>query len=275
MLRNLEVSGLQEQTLSNRQTNVRNVIEDELEVLDTFLTGSYRRSTLIAPLKEADVDVFVVLDPQYYDADAPAALLDRVKRALKRRYRTPDVSRNGQAVTIRFEDFKVDVVPGFNRQGGGYLIPDSTRSTWISTDPKTHVSLWSAANKAHYGDLVPLIKILKGWNKSRELMRSFHLETLALRIFDGAFIDQHQDAVREFFEQAKGMMWTKVPDPAGYSDDVATYISSKDTADSIASRLRWAGQQAAEALSLEERGNISGAFDKWRQVFKGYFPTYG
>jgi hypothetical protein len=37
-----------------------------LEVLDSFLTGSYRRSTMIAPLKEADVDVFVVLDAKCY-----------------------------------------------------------------------------------------------------------------------------------------------------------------------------------------------------------------
>ena len=37
---NLEITGLQSQTVSTRQTNVREVVEAELDVLDSFLTGS-------------------------------------------------------------------------------------------------------------------------------------------------------------------------------------------------------------------------------------------
>ena len=53
---NLEITGLQESTVSTRQTNIRNVIDADLTVQDSFLTGSYSRKTMIAPLKEADVD---------------------------------------------------------------------------------------------------------------------------------------------------------------------------------------------------------------------------
>src|ERR1017187_3923177 len=63
---NLEISGLQGETVSTRQTNVRAVAEADLKVLDSFLTGSYARDTMIAPLAEADVDVFVVLESDYY-----------------------------------------------------------------------------------------------------------------------------------------------------------------------------------------------------------------
>ena len=132
---NLEITGLQKSTVSTRQMNVRGVVEADLTVLDSFLTGSYARSTMIAPLKEADVDIFVVLDPKYYthyngQNGGQGGLLDLVKRTLRKTYtRTPDISRNGQAVTIQFEDFVVDVVPGFLRQGGGYLIPNSITST--------------------------------------------------------------------------------------------------------------------------------------------------
>ena len=86
---------------------------------------------------------------------------------MRRTYtRTPDISRNGQAVTIRFEDFIVDVVPGFNRKGGGYLIPNSITQSWISTDPKKHVEIFSEANSVHKGNLIPLIKMIKGWNRN-------------------------------------------------------------------------------------------------------------
>ncbi|MBI4668150.1 MAG: hypothetical protein HY747_03015 [Elusimicrobia bacterium] len=162
---NLEISDLQEATVSTRQQSVRGVIEAGINLVDpfSFLTGSYSRQTLIAPLKEADVDIFFVLDPKYYhhyngQNGNQAGLLDWVKRTLRKTYtKTPDISRNGQAVTIRFDDFVVDVVPGFNRQGGGFLIPNSINQTWISTDPKKHVEIMSAANKAYNGDLIPLI----------------------------------------------------------------------------------------------------------------------
>src|SRR5437763_1167291 len=63
---NLEITGLQESTVSTRQKTVRQVLEAGLTVEDSFLTGSYSRQTMIAPLKEADVDVFVTLDAKYF-----------------------------------------------------------------------------------------------------------------------------------------------------------------------------------------------------------------
>src|SRR5690606_1580384 len=98
---NLEITGLQKSTVSTRQNNVREVVEKDLLVLDTFLTGSYSRNTMIAPLKEADVDIFIVLDPKYFyhydngQNGGQAGLLDLVKRTLRKTYtRTPDISRN-------------------------------------------------------------------------------------------------------------------------------------------------------------------------------------
>jgi hypothetical protein len=163
---NLEISDLQAATVSTRQQNVRATVEAALTVLDSFLTGSYMRSTMISPLTEADVDIFIVLDPSYYRTDGYVALLDQVKLALLKTYKTPKISRNGRAVTITFSDFVVDVVPGFHRQGGGYLIPDPARKTWIATNPKMHVTLWAETNKAHAGNFVPLVKMLKAWNKT-------------------------------------------------------------------------------------------------------------
>jgi len=64
---NLEITGLQASTVSTRQqSSVREVVERRFGVLDSFLTGSYSRSTMIAPLKEADVDIFFVLESKYF-----------------------------------------------------------------------------------------------------------------------------------------------------------------------------------------------------------------
>lgn len=192
---NLEISGIQSETVSTRQKNVRAAIELGLEVENSFLTGSYMRSTMIAPLKDADIDIFVVLNPKYYhnyngQNGGQSGFLDMVKRTLRRTYtKTPDISRDGQAVTIRFSDFIVDVVPSFNRNGGGYLIPNSISQNWISTDPKKHVEILSTANKAHNNDLVPLIKMIKAWNRNNnKYFSSFHLEVVALEAFQNVTI---------------------------------------------------------------------------------------
>ena len=129
-------------------------------MLDSFLSGSYSRSTLVSPLNEADIDIFIIMHRDYYNSNGQANLLDKIKRTLLKTYtKTPKISRNGQAVTITFDDFIVDVVPAFNREGGGYLIPDSINSKWIATNPKEHINFISEQNQKHNGMLIPLIKM--------------------------------------------------------------------------------------------------------------------
>ena len=63
---NLEITGLQQSTVSTRQQNVRAAMEDGLEVSGSFLTGSYVRHTMIRPLEEVDIDIFVTLIEGYF-----------------------------------------------------------------------------------------------------------------------------------------------------------------------------------------------------------------
>jgi hypothetical protein len=273
---NLEITGLQEETVSTRQQNVRDALEDDFTILDSFLTGSYRRSTMISPLKEADVDIFIVLDPSYYSDGGQTKLLKSVKTALRKTYpKTPDISPDGHAVTITFTDFKVDVVPSFYRKGGGYLIPDTQLGRWLATDPKKHVEIWSTANKAHKGAFVPLIKMLKGWNKSRSVLRSFHLETLALSVLENVTICDFPSGVRFVFDKARDKISKNLPDPAGYNDDVAAHVNTQDAIDKIVKRLAWAYERAVEAERLAAKDKLESAFAKWESIFKDYFPAYG
>jgi hypothetical protein len=279
---NLEITGLQSQTVSTRQTNVREVVEAELDVLDSFLTGSYARSTMIAPLSEADIDVFVVLKSAYYhhyngQNGGQAGLLDLVKRALRKTYtKTPDIGRNGQAVTIRFEDFLIDVVPSFNRQGGGYLIPNSLTQSWISTDPKKHVEISAGTNVAHDGDLVPLIKMIKAWNQTIDRhFRSFHLEVLAWSILNGVTISDFPTGVRFFLDKGRELVSKKNPDPVGYGGDVGSYIYSTAAIQEAVAKFQLAYERAVKAEDFEQRGYTANAVEMWRKVFGDYFPAYG
>lgn len=280
---NLEITTLQTSVVSTRQQNVRKAVADHLSVDDSFLTGSYMRKTMIAPLKEADIDIFVLLDARYFhhynngQNGGQAGLLDLVKRKLKLTYTsTPDISRSGQAVTIRFTDFMVDVVPAFSRKGGGYLIPNSITGTWLSTDPKKHVDLLATANSSNNGNLVPLIKMVKGWNKSSgSYFRSFHLEVLAMEILRGVTISDYPSGVRYFFDKARTLVTQKNPDPAGYGDDVGAYINTQQKVQEAVAKFQSAYDRALKAEAYASQGSIAEAVGMWQKVFGGYFPSHG
>ncbi|MEA2911087.1 MAG: hypothetical protein QOJ15_3168 [Bradyrhizobium sp.] len=281
--RNLEITDPQTGTVSTRQEGVRDALNRGMNVVEDFLTGSYRRQTMISPLKEADVDVFVALDASYFtfyngQNGGPAGLLDWVRRTLRETYtRTPDISRNGQAVTIRFNDFLVDVVPGFRRQGGGYIIANGAANAWLSTDPKIHVEIFSEANVLHAGNLVPLIKMIKAWNKSSgSYFTSFHLEVLARQVFMTVMISDMPSGVRFFFDKARSWVAVPLADPAGYDYSVGRYLDSQVKIDEARRRLSSAYELAvtAERLSQNPLYNRS-AIDTWRRLFPDHFPAYG
>lgn len=279
---NLEITMPQGTTVSTRQQAVRACISNAMTVVDDFLTGSYARSTMINPLKEADIDIFIALDPKYYyhyngQNGGPAGLLDYTKRTLLKTYTTtPDISRNGQAVTIRFTDFVVDVVVGFNRTGGGYLIANSVNNHWLETDPKKHVSIMTEANKAHNGDLVRIIKMIKGWNKTHgSFFRSFHLEVLALEVFKNVTISDYPSGVRFFFDKVRTNVKAQNLDPAGYGDDIGRYINSQTKVAEAVAHFQTALDQSLRAEQLAKNNDIRGAVDTWRKVFSNYFPAYG
>ena len=231
---------------------------------------------MISPLAKADIDVFVVLDADYYTPDGYATLLDRVRQVLLQTYtKTPRISRNGQAVSITFADFVVDVVPAFYRQGGGYLIPSTTEKRWISTNPKVHETFLSGANASHAGDLVPLIKMVKGWNRTiGGAFASFYLELLIEKVLRGITISDFPSGCRYVFDKGREAVRFMIADPAGLGNQVNGLASVPTAADAV-NRFYTAFNRAQRAEGLARSGNITDAVAEWRKVFGDYFPAYG
>lgn len=273
---NLEITGLQKSTTSTRQESVRDAVANEMDVLVSFLTGSYARSTMIAPLENADIDIVVVLDPIYFESNGQASILDKVKRALLKTYtKTPKISRNGQAVTITFTDFVVDVVPAFNRKGGGYLIPDSVQKKWIATNPKIHVEIMADENKNHDSDLVPIIKMIKGWNKNIGYsFVSFRLELLAIEIFKNITISDYPSGMRYFFDKGRKCIRYKAKDPVSYGGEISGLRNINTQVEAV-SRFETAYNRAMKAEQYARDGYTKNAVDEWKKIFGDYFPVYG
>jgi Second Messenger Oligonucleotide or Dinucleotide Synthetase domain len=273
---NLEITDLQYTTVSTRQRNVREAVERGLTVLDSFLAGSYARSTMIGPLKDADLDIVMVLHSAHYAENSPASLLAKVRDALKQTYpSTPSISPNGQAVTITFTDFKVDVVPAFHRQGGGYLIPNSNAGTWISTDPKVHATVLTASNSAHNGNLVPLVKMMRAGNRATNRgFIGFYLELMAINILTNVTISNFPSGMRYVFFHGQEKVKFKQLDPAGFDNQV-NGLRTVPTVDDAVARFAAAYNTAVRAEQLGQGGQARQATDEWRKIFGDYFPSYG
>jgi hypothetical protein len=270
----LEITDLQQSTVSARQQAVRAAVERRLHVLDTFLTGSYRRHTLIGPLAAADVDLFCVLDPGYYYSAGQAWLLNLVHEVLRQTYSTtPRISPNGQAVTIRFTDFVVEVAPGFHRQSGGYLLPSPAERRWIETNPKTHETFIAIANATHDGKLVPMIKMIKAWNRnSGSRLRSFYLELMVESILRSVRISDYPTGAAYVFDHAQRAVAYKQFDPAGLDGGQVAGLA-RGGVDEAAAALALAHNRALDAFRLQRAGQTRQARARWRQIFGDPFPA--
>ncbi len=272
---NLEITDLQATTVSTRQKSVRGAVERGFTVRDSFLAGSYARSTMVGPLKDADLDIFIVLHESYHGNNTSASLLACVRDVLKQTYpTTPSISPNGQAVTITFTDFKVDVVPAFYRQGGGYLIPNAKSGGWISTDPTVHATVLTAANKAHNGDLVPLVKMMRGWNRViNRCFVGFYLELMTTDILNNVTISDFPSGVRYIFQHAQEKVKFKQRDPAGFENQINP-LNNVTTVEDAVDKFTRAYSAAARAKQFASN-DPRAATDEWRKIFGDYFPAYG
>ena len=183
------------------------------------------------------------------------------------------VGDGGRILPVNVGFFIVDVVPAFNRSGGGYLIPNSISQRWISTNPKKHDEIWTAQNAAHNGDLIPLIKMIKAWNKSiNNFFQSFHLEVMALQILQSVRISSYSSGVRYFFDKGRTYVIKQNPDPAGYKHDVGAYLNTQQKIDNAVRRFETAYKRALLAEDWANRYYITTAIQEWRKIFGNYFP---
>jgi hypothetical protein len=279
---NTELAGLDEESVAACRDGIRDVVARQLRVVEDFVTGSYRRRTLIGPLNSADVDVVVVLH-RGYRKRGPTGVLDLVADVLQAEYQNGTaISGNGLAVSMPFGDFLVDVIPAFTRPWWAvedvWDFCDAQSERWILTNPKRHVQISDAANKVHSGQLVPRIRQLKAWNRTAgEPLRSFHLEALAWSVFGRSswwHTRQTSDwgSALFFFREARRALRHSLRDPAGTAKDVAAYLHGS-ALDLAVSEVEQAHQLCMEAEEACEDGDLEAMHEAYAGVFGYYYPS--
>lgn len=268
---NLEITQTEQDTAVQRHHNIRDYVNGRWDLIDDFLTGSYRRDTKTKKLK--DIDVFIVIDKEGaqggYRAQPPIEVLNALETLLQGRW--PDAYRDGMAIVIPYgsddEVMSIEVVPAFDRKGGGYFIPNPDAGDWIATNPKRHHELSITKNAECDGKFVPFVKMIKGINRElgEPVSPSFLLEVMAQTLVKAPF-GRYQDEIVLFLATAAHRIDEQWQDPAGLGGDVNTTMNPLERL-VAADALRRAQAIAELAVDLEDEGQERAAYDEWKKLF--------
>jgi len=273
---NIELSGDHRETASNRKNRIVSLLENEFEILDAFPSGSIPRFTAVKGY--ADLDVIVVLHyGKHIKNKRPSQVLQAVRDCLGE-YKT-NVRKNGQAVTLYYDSWpNVDIVPVsrvVNDDGSVnyYSVPDMNTENWLPSRPRKHSNTLGAKNK-ECGDIFKrIIKMIKWWNHQHSsFLQSFHIEVMALNIFNGELADYPWN-IFQYFDKAAELTSSSLWYELGYADG---YLNS-ETRKLAVERLKTARDKARNAwyLTYNGRDKHKEAIEIWRQIFGDKFPAYG
>lgn len=268
---NLEITSTEEKLASQHHTTIREYVLEHWQLADDFLTGSYRRDTKTKKLKDVDIFIVILADgPQgNYRNQAPIEVLNALENLLRDRWSA--AYRDGMAVVIPYgtddEIMSIEVVPAFERDGGGYFIPDPAAGTWIATNPKRHHELSTAKNTDCDGKYVPFVKMIKGINRElgEPVSPSFLLEVMAQDLVKPPF-GHYQDEIVLFLATAADRIQEVWPDPAGLGSDVNTVMDTTQK-QFAADALHRAQAIAEHAVDLEDDEQERAAYDEWKKLF--------
>jgi len=279
----LELSETEQADTIRRHQDVRRCISEEFDVPRSFLTGSYARHTKTKPLK--DVDIFFVLGNKdaHWRSKPPHEILDAFQKRLVKEYGKGAVEPGRRCVTIEFDKrnptvdeegkvLSIDAVPAFEFDEY-YEIPDRAMGKWIKSDPEAHKTQSTQKNKELNERWVPLVKMLKRWNRSagKPIKPSFLIEVMAQHLVDGPFTT-YPSEVRRFFAAALDGIMQDWSDPAGLGPPVSDQMTPEMRRSAV-DALRKAETQAALAARLEKQGKQGDALALWRELMGKYFPT--
>lgn len=272
----INLGGDHREIANTRRDDIVGKLSKSFTILESFSTGSIPKYTALR--EHADLDIIVALHySQHIKHKTPTQVLQDVRNALAE-WRT-GARRNGQAVTLKYKTWpNVDIVPVSRTtdESGNvlhYNVPNELNDTWIVSKPKKHAKSIEVHSSSCGYNFRRILKMVKCWNRIHgDYLQSYHIEALALKVFDGNLVDTSWN-VFQFFDKAKPLLEERLWYDTGYADD---YLSWSDR-QHVLKRFDTAISKSRSAWHKTYGANNDhkGAIEIWRQIFGSYFPAYG
>ena len=283
----LGLSDPERELIQTKQSALReklNLIED-IQLVDDFLTGSYRRHTIIKPKysdEKFDVDVFIAFSNDDYgewDLEEMRGITIKSLRKVKSRYPELGITelneKQARSVGAEFGgDFQIDIVPAIQiHKDKLYKIFDKRSCEAVRSNPKLHGQRLTEANERTASGtvhrLVPIIKILKAWKREKcDFVKSFHLEILAMEILGQATIGSYSKGIVRFFNTAGDYLQQAcLRDPANPESLIDEYLDRDNTRRELLSLVAAEKLIVQSARKFEANRLEDAAVREWKKIF--------
>lgn len=198
-------------------------------------------------------------------------------------YDKAEIKRNLEAATLNLTsyDWVFDIVPCFfttEDQFGRtyYIIPDG-KGNWKKTDPRIDKERLTNLNTNHDGNILNVIRTVKYWNKRATMptMSSYLLENMIIEYYHtkttkaSQFVDI--ELVDVFFD-IHNRVYNNLNDPKGIQGNINQLTLDEKRK---ISQIAYDDYVIAfNARQQEEKKNMKGSVNKWREIFGDEFPKY-
>ncbi len=145
---------------------------------------------------------------------------------------------------------------------------------WIPSKPRLHSQTMSKKNESCGPNFKRIVKMIKWWNHQHSsLLQSFHVEAMALEVFNYGKLSDYSWDVYMFFDKAHDLAGSYLWHEGAFVDD---YLDQK-TREEVVKRLKTARDKASDAwyLTYDDKNDHEEAIRIWRQIFGDKFPAYG
>ena len=256
---------------------VRGALESAGIISGSFLQGSFRRKTMIRPLR--DIDMVALLHARHRGLRSETAgarkAMSLVRGALREAFPTASFEIARHAVQINFgdESFSFDVVPAFEGEDvttDDVDIANKDRNSWDRSNTRELIRRVEARNRACLGAWLHQARMIKQFSKRNLGGELPGLVSESIAYWGIQELISHPVACLIGFQTGARLLELEVREPTG-RDDLAAKLepSLRDRAQKA---FAHAADLASEARRLSEDGEHAAAIEVWGKIFGKGFP---
>lgn len=242
---------------------IKKALEKELEgTIDLLYGGSIAKHTYVDGL--SDVDSLAVLDSCELADGSPEAAKEYFAERLRERFPRTEIDVGKLAVTVRFADAEVQLLPAVSCESN-VKISNASGTSWAEVNPKGFTKVLTQTNEANGRKVVPVIKLAKAIINNlpdKQRVSGYHAESLAVEAFKG-YKGEHRlkPMLQHYFQAASTLVRQPIRDRTGQSVHVDDYLGAPNSLD----RRIVSDAMGRISRRMNNADNAS-SVDEWRKM---------
>jgi Second Messenger Oligonucleotide or Dinucleotide Synthetase domain len=276
-LTRLTPTTVESQAAKNHRASIEARLKNDFGLRRFVRIGSFGNGTSISGY--SDVDYLACLPTDQLTENSTYSLA-KIRNALDARFPATGVRVNCPAVAVPFgnrKSFTTEIVPGdYFREEDGFKVYDIPNCSggWMKASPDAHNAYVRAIDNKLDGKVKPLIRFVKAWKFFRSVpISSFYLELRVAKYASTETAIVYDIDVKNILCQLRDSGLASLRDPMGVSGLIPA-CKSLAALEVAKSKVYNAATRAEKGRGASINKNIPAAFNWWRLVYNGEFPTY-